>query len=567
MANLVEFIVKIRDMGSGSMMQLAKNSDGAFNRMGRNVKTFGRSIDQLEAKIDALTKTRDISINTRQIRAANAEIEALERKRDKLQNAGRSNSMGGLTGGMVMGGLLGGAALGSSFIKQGMDRQLAGTAFEVMAGKKDGDKLHKDLIGFATDTIYGNEVFGEAKEMLGFGVAAKNIMPSMKMLGDIAFGDKEHMKSLTLGFSEAAAAGRLTGREMLIMTDAGFNPLQAISAKTGRSMADLKKEVEKGKISFQDLAGAMEYATGKNGRYYNGMQRIGETPTGKIIAFGGAMETLAGTIGMKLLPTLGKVVDFFTRVTGDESTMYSMAGAIGAMGLAWLAYTGYVNGAAIATGALEVLAYWPLAAVGVLGAAFADLQQFNVDFGKTSEATAEKAAGTFGHTFTVFEKLKWSFQDLFYYLEEAMLRFEVLYEKIDNFQAAGKKGNLWDAIKSIGNETDGSRKIQAMQLKHKWDVIDRESGGPVYGGKKPAADYMTSKFDITGAPPAGAEDTNKGITGGGVRNFTINIAKQGIDQITIHAATVTEGKEQIKNMFIEMFDQIVNSGGAVIANN
>lgn len=36
--------------------------------------------------------------------------------------------------------------------------------------------------------------------MLSFGIAADRVMPNIKMLGDIAMGDREKMNSLTLAF-------------------------------------------------------------------------------------------------------------------------------------------------------------------------------------------------------------------------------------------------------------------------------------------------------------------------------------------------------------------------------
>lgn len=593
MANIVEFLVKIRDLASGQMRQLATTTDGAFSRMSTRINSVGRNVDQLNARIDELTKTRDISIDMRQIRRANAEIQQLEQRRDRLENSGRSNG-GAMFKRLALGGLLGAAALGGYSLKQGMDRQMAGTSFNVMAGAKDGAKLHKDLMGFATDTIYGNEVFGEAKTMLGFGVAAKNIMPSMKMLGDVAMGDVEHMKSLSLAFAQSASAGKLTGQDLLQYVNAGFNPLQAISEKTGRKMADLRKDMEKGKISFQDLAGAFEYATGPMGRFHDGMKKMGDTPTGKWMAFQGAMETLAGTIGMQLLPALGGVVDFLNWLGANQGVMYGIAAGVGAMAIAWGIYSVVTNWAAVATWLLNVALMWPILLIGVIiGLVVWAVKSFD-GWGKSIKGLWQIIKSFFSITGTI---VKEAFQEWLYFFDLFYLKAKSVFQYVgqlisNTVKAMGMAlhGDFTGAknVLTAHITTDADKEIDKLkkdrvaqananmksigddfkQIGKSWKDVGLTKHKEAAGEK---SDWMSSKLNFKGGAgsgaPAGVEDSSKGIAGGGVRNLTINIAKQGIDQIVIHAATVSEGKEKIQAMFIEMFNQVVNSGNAAVSPN
>lgn len=562
MAGFVEYIVKIRDLASGQVRQFASNTEGAFARVTSRMGRVGLSADQLNRRIDQLRATRSVSLDGSQIRRATEEIRELERRRDRLEGR-RSGGLGFFGGGIIAAGLAAGVMLGGKMVTAGIDRSMAGQAFNVMAGDKQGGKLHKDLIGFASDTIYGNEVFGEAKTMLGFGIAAKNVMPSLKMLGDVAMGDAEHMKSLTLAFSQSAAAGKLMGQDLLQYVNAGFNPLQDMSQRTGRSMAQLRKDMEKGKISFNDVVGAFEHATGPMGRFYNGMKRMGETPAGKWIAFKGLLETTAGTIGTKLLPALGGIATFLTGLMNNEPVLYGIAGAIGAMTGAWILYTAWVERAAIWTAILEAAAMWPLAVVGVIGYAMGGLIKANDEYGKSSKSTFETVTGW-------ADKLKYAFEDVIYVTQVMMLGVVSAFERIKNtIMAKGPKA-AWQAL-TEDNKFD--KQINQIRIEHTWKRANDLAGlDPDTGKKKEGvADWLKGKFDPSKIPgggvPSGVEDTAKGIAGGGVRNLTINIAKQGIDNVTIQTTTLTEGVEQIKRQFIEMFNQVVNSGNAIVGTN
>jgi tape measure domain-containing protein len=569
--NLLEFTVKLKDMASSQFAQLGNSGNSTFSKLSSSLNSFGAkltgvgsSVNQLDKKLEQLTRTRNMSIDGSQIRRINGEIDALQKKKDRLTGGSSGSGMFGgfLRQGLALAGIGSMAFLGKDIMQAGMERQMNQTAFEVLAGKAAGFKLNNDLVKFAKESIYGNEVFGEGKIMLSSGVKSNNVMPIMNMIGDLAMGDAERMKSMALAFSETSTKGKLTGRQNMMFATSGlWNPLQALHDMSGKDTGVLEKEMEKGKISVNMLVKAMEFATGPMGRFHGMMQKMQDTPAGKWTAFTGTLSTLAGTIGSSLLPALGKVTGFLQTLVDNTPMLENMAWGIGAMSAAWLVYTGVVNGAAIATGAMEVLAYWPLAAVGVLAVAYADLQKFNNDFADSTTNAATIAEGSFGHVFTFWEKLKWAFQDLLYWIETAMLRFEILFEKIDQFSKVGKDGSLWDAIKSFGDPVAGSKKLAALQNEHKWDVINRESGPDQ--SKNPLAALGKFTPQGGGAAADALGDTTAGITGGGVRNITINVAKFQ-DKTEIHTANIKEGIQELEEMMKDMYLRITNSAASAM---
>ena len=121
-----------------------------------------------------------------------------------------------------------------------------------------------------------------AKTILAFGGAAEDIMPTLRMIGDISMSNSERFASLSLAFAQTTAAGRLMGQEVLQFVNAGFNPLEQISRDTGKSMAELKKQMEDGAISVQMVKQAFINATSEGGRFYKAIEKGSESTSAKI---------------------------------------------------------------------------------------------------------------------------------------------------------------------------------------------------------------------------------------------------------------------------------------------
>lgn len=145
------------------------------------------------------------------------------------------------------------------------------------------DNLIGKIREYGKATVYDRSGLIEAqKTMMAFGLDAEYAFGKLKNIGDIALGDKQKMQSLALAFSQMSSTGKLMGQDLLQMINAGFNPLEVISQKTGKSMAELKEEMGKGAISAEQVAQAFEWATEEGGRFYQGAETAAQTTGGKI---------------------------------------------------------------------------------------------------------------------------------------------------------------------------------------------------------------------------------------------------------------------------------------------
>jgi tape measure domain-containing protein len=168
-------------------------------------------------------------------------------------------------------------------------------AFEVMTGSAEkGKKVLDDIRKYGAATPYEFPALAKGVQtMLSFGIATEDVMPALKMLGDVASGDAQKMERLSVVYSQISAKGRLMGDDLMQLIESGFNPLTIISEKTGESMTDLYKRMEQGKISFAEVTGAFVTATSEGGKFFEMTARQGAT-------FNGVMSSLSDSVSASL---------------------------------------------------------------------------------------------------------------------------------------------------------------------------------------------------------------------------------------------------------------------------
>lgn len=172
-------------------------------------------------------------------------------------------------------------------------------SFRTLLGSQEkADALFGSLREFAVKTpMQLGDLAKGAQTLLGFGIEAEKIMPTLKQIGDISMGNAEKFGSLTLAFAQMSSSGKLMGQDLLQMINAGFNPLQVISEKTGKSIGELKKEMEQGAISVEMVADAFKTATSEGGMFYGMLEKQSEGLQGAISNLQGAWEEALNTLG------------------------------------------------------------------------------------------------------------------------------------------------------------------------------------------------------------------------------------------------------------------------------
>lgn len=382
MANILEYTLTLKDFVSAKLQKIGINNDTMLEKfaelekvqkkVSRGFAQMGTSVHTLQQKIALLKAERDLlpigSLSA--IRKYNSEINKLEHSVSKLQTLNGSklktwfsealNSLPGLATNPL---ILAGAGIGMS-IRKGMeaDLQQANITTLLRGDVEKAKALYAQLSDYGVKTPYDKAGLIEAqKTMMSFGLSSEFAFGKLKNIGDIAMGDVQKMQSLSLAFAQATSAGKLQGQDLMQMINAGFNPLQVISERTGESMAQLKERMSKGGISAQELAQAFEWATDKQGLFYQGAEKAGQTLSGKFNKMMDSITELALKVYEAISPVLSPLVDLaaviFSNIGGGigwliqkfqegNPVIWGIAGAIGIFTTALILHNTYT---AIAT--------------------------------------------------------------------------------------------------------------------------------------------------------------------------------------------------------------------------
>jgi tape measure domain-containing protein len=203
-------------------------------------------------------------------------------------------------------GVLGLFGTGLNAIQRSAAAEELQTSFgTLLQNMEAGEVLVRQLQQLAAQTPLETTTLSQAtKTLLQFNaVAAGEVVPTLRMIGDSVSGQSDALLRMSYAFGQVAATGRLTGQDLMQMINAGFNPLQEISRTSGKGMAQLKDEMEKGLISFDMVKEAFRTATSEGGRFYRGMELGSKT-------LSGLFSTLKDDVGL----TLQDIGDTLVRV-------------------------------------------------------------------------------------------------------------------------------------------------------------------------------------------------------------------------------------------------------------
>jgi hypothetical protein len=164
--------------------------------------------------------------------------------------------------------------------------------------------------------------------LLSFGMNAERVIATLKMLADVSGGNQQRFEILSLAFAQTTAAGRLMGQDLLQMINGGFNPLLEISKTTGRSMLDLKKDMEAGAISAQMVEDSFRRATSQGGLFFGMTEKMSKTTSGALAQMIGNVTEMSIEIGSRLTPTVIELANSISELSKNIRDSESALGGL-----------------------------------------------------------------------------------------------------------------------------------------------------------------------------------------------------------------------------------------------
>ena len=263
-------------------------------------KAAKKALDEEKASLFALTQEQATArLSVKKLRDEYASL--------RQEGGGTAETMNLLTGKLkqMSGMLLGGMGL----------KELASRVISVRAESESMETSLKVLLGGNEERL--NNIMGQIKEyalasplntkdmvgavqmMTSFGIEAEKSIDYLKAIGDVSMGDTGKFNSLALAFSQMSSAGKLMGQDLMQMVNAGFNPLEEIARKTGKSIGELKNEMSKGAITSKMVQDAFISATSAGGKFFGMSSEGAKTLNGQISMLQESFDNMFNEIGSK----------------------------------------------------------------------------------------------------------------------------------------------------------------------------------------------------------------------------------------------------------------------------
>jgi hypothetical protein len=188
------------------------------------------------------------------------------------------------------------------------------------------------------------EVRQAGQVLVQAGMDLKKILPTIKMMGDLAAGAGGDMNELILAFVKLRGEGKLSGEvEERFQTQMIF--LRALAEQAGITGEKWLQMRAKGELTFELIEKLLKDATSAGGIFFNAMIRQSTSFNGLMSTLQGTMDATFAMIGKELLPVakefvvvinniLGAIRQLNTALDGGLAQMVLLTGAFTGLRLA-----------------------------------------------------------------------------------------------------------------------------------------------------------------------------------------------------------------------------------------
>ena len=559
----VDLVAETSDIDRG--MDKAAES---INKLGKAANSAGRDFDASANRIQQSAKRARDSIGG-MVSAMNG-----------LAAAATVGAIGSVASGIV--------SMGVSAIKASAQMKQYEIAFSTMLGSAEkGKKMLADLQKFAAETPFDVQgVTKAAQQLLAFGFNAKEIIPTLRTLGDTAAGlgkSAEGVQQIAYALGQIKTSGTLKTQDMNQLTTAGIGAWEMLAEAAGKSITEIKEMTEKGMI---DSATAIEVITqGMNDSFGGMMAKTAEEITGLWSNVTETAETAQATIGTYLADSLdvkgvlktvakeiGEVTDALAKAQGagksfrealQEAVPAPLIAAVGA--LSAVIGTALVASAVAATTAMAGLIGMSLPVIGAvmaIGAAISLVALYWDDIAEAGAAAMAAVEQVVQEGFAAFASIatramEAALSDVLWFADKGASGIEWMFNTIMGYcpEWVTSIRNAFDeALQAIHAWADNAIAAIAEVLSAKKQVEASAGGASAETAPTPEkkATKRTGPVDLTGG--RAPRRSGGGGTSSAKKNEEADMKRreQELNRVTEALAKAKNATTDLQNSFADM---------------
>ena len=215
------------------------------------------------------------------------------RKACKRLNAGLINMSATITGvGAAINGLRAGWGKFSAMLAGGDDLERVTRRMEAFTGDaSSAAEAARDVVDFADTPPFGlAETQRAAQLLLGCGVRASELKSTLEALGNVAAGGGASLETVAARLSKAFQMGKVDVETLEPFTLSGIDVMGQMAKQAGKTRAELKDMMSKGKVGFSQVFSALKSMGSGSGQFAGGMEKNTQDIESRV-------ETLKGKVG------------------------------------------------------------------------------------------------------------------------------------------------------------------------------------------------------------------------------------------------------------------------------
>lgn len=278
-----------------------------------------------------------------------------------MQQIGRAGTLAGAAVTTGFGAIVVGSSAAAAALEQ------TTIAFDVLVGNvKDSRKLLKDMEQFAKISPFDvGEVEQAGKRLMAMGFAAKEIIPTLKDVGDVTAGigiGGGRFERIIHNLAQVRTQGKLTARELrdfavngVPLLDSLATSIAGLSPNLMEARAQIHDMIRRGQISDMQVLRAFRNLSSEGGKFADLMFKQSKTFLGMLSNIRDSLLITAREIGQVFMPTLkaisAKVLELLDVFRSMDPVVKRITGIIALMGVAAGVALTAMSVAAIAFGA------------------------------------------------------------------------------------------------------------------------------------------------------------------------------------------------------------------------